>query len=57
VQRTSRPNAVTVGLTSGFFWSPEIELSFSRNVALESRSGDALTAGRDGVYFSFTKAF
>ena len=57
VQRTDSPNAVTIGLTSGFFWSSEIELSFSRNVALESRSGDGFTAGRDGVYFSFTKTF
>lgn len=57
VQRTDSPNAVTIGLTSGFFWSSEIELSFSRNVALESRSGDGFTQGRDGVYFSFTKTF
>ncbi len=57
VQRTDSPNAVTIGLTSGFFWSSEIELSFSHNVALESRSGDAFTPGRDGIYFSFTKAF
>ena len=57
VQRTDSPNAVTIGLTSGFFWSSEIELSFSRNVALERRSGDGFTPGRDGVYFSFTKTF
>jgi hypothetical protein len=57
VQRTDSPNALTVGLTSGFFWSSEIELSWSRNVALESRDGDGFTPGRDGVYFSFTKAF
>jgi hypothetical protein len=57
VQRTDHPNAVTLGLTSGFFWSSEIELSVSRNVALESRSGDGFTPGRDGVYFSFTKSF
>ncbi len=57
IQRTDSPNAVTIGLTSGFFWSSEIELSFSRNAALESRSGDGFTAGRDGVYVSFTKTF
>ena len=57
VQRTDSPNAVTIGLTSGFFWSSEIEFSFSHNVALESRSGDGLASGRDGVYFSFTKTF
>ncbi len=57
IQRTDSPNAVTVGLTSGFLWSSEIELSFSRNSALESRSGDRFTPGRDGVYFSFTKTF
>jgi hypothetical protein len=56
-QRTDSPNAVTLGLTSGFFWSSEIELSFSHNIALESRSGDGFASGRDGVYFSFTKAF
>jgi hypothetical protein len=57
VQRTDSPNAVTIGLTSGFLWSSEIELSFSRNVALESQSGDGFASGRDGVYFSFTKTF
>ena len=57
IPRTDSQNAVTVGLTSGFFWSSEIELSWSRNAALESRSGDGFTAGRDGVYVSFTKTF
>jgi hypothetical protein len=57
LQRTDSPNAVTIGLTSGFFWSSEIELSWSRNAALESRDGDGFTPGRDGVYFSFTKSF
>ncbi len=57
VQRTDSPNAVTIGLASGFFWSSEIELAWSRNAALESRNGDAFTAGRDGVYISFTKTF
>ena len=57
LQRTDNPNAVTIGLTSGFFCSSEIELSWSRNAALESRDGDGFTTGRDGVYFSFTKTF
>jgi hypothetical protein len=57
LQRTDSPNAVTIGLTSGFFWSSLIELSWSRNAALESRDGDGFTAGRDGVYFSLTKSF
>lgn len=57
LQRTDNPNAVTIGLTSGFFWSSEIELSWSRNATLESRDGDGFTPGRDGVYFSFTKTF
>jgi hypothetical protein len=57
LQRTDSPNAVTIGLSSGFFWSSMIELSWSRNAALESRAGDAFTPGRDGVYFSFTKTF
>jgi hypothetical protein len=57
LQRTDSPNAVTIGVSSGFFWSSMIELSWSRNAALESRDGDALTQGRDGVYFSFTKTF
>ena len=57
IPRTDSPNAVTLGLTSGFFWSSAIELSWSRNAALESRSGDGFTAGRDGVYVSFTKTF
>jgi hypothetical protein len=57
IPRTDSPNAVTIGLTSGFFWSSAIELSWSRNAALESRSGDAFTPGRDGVYVSFTKTF
>jgi hypothetical protein len=56
-QRTDSPNAVTIGLTSGFLWSSEIELSWSRNAALESRDGHGFTPGRDGVYFSFTKSF
>jgi hypothetical protein len=57
VQHTDSPSAVTIGLTSGFLWSSEIELLFSHNVALESRSGDGFASGRDGVYFSFTKTF
>jgi len=57
LQRTDSPNALTIGLTSGFFWSSAIELSWSRNAALESRDGDGFTPGRDGVYFSFTKTF
>lgn len=57
LQRTDSPNAVTIGLTSGFFWSSEIELSWSRNAALESRNGDRFTPGRDGVYVSLTKSF
>ncbi len=57
IQRTDSPNAVTIGLTSGFFWSSEIELSWSHNAALESRSGDRFTPGRDGVYVSLTKSF
>jgi hypothetical protein len=57
LQRTDSPNAVTIGVSSGFFWSSMIELSWSRNAALESRDGDAFTRGRDGVYFSFTKTF
>ncbi|MEO8056201.1 MAG: hypothetical protein ABI768_13665 [Acidobacteriota bacterium] len=57
LQRTDGPNAVTIGLTSGFFWSSELELSWSRSAALESRDGDGFTPGRDGVYFSFTKTF
>jgi hypothetical protein len=57
LQRTDGPNAVSIGLTSGFFWSSVIELSWSHNAALESRAGDGFTAGRDGVYVSFTKSF
>lgn len=57
IQRTDSPNALTIGLTSGFFWSSEIELSVSRNTALESRDGNGFTSGRDGVYVSFTKSF
>jgi hypothetical protein len=57
LQRTDSPNAITIGLTSGFFWSSEIELSWSHNVALESRNGDGFARGRDGVYVSFTKSF
>lgn len=57
LQRTDSPNAVTIGLSSGFFWSSMIELSWSRNAALESREGDGFTSGRDGVYFSFTRSF
>ena len=37
LQRTDSPNAVTIGLASGFFWSSMIELSWSHNAALESR--------------------
>ncbi len=57
LQRTDSPNAVTIGISSGFFWSSMLELSWSRNAALESRDGDVFTPGRDGVYFSFTKTF
>ena len=57
VQRTDSPNAVTIGLTSGFFWSSAIELSWSHNTSLESRNGEGFTSGRDGVYVSFTKTF
>jgi hypothetical protein len=57
IQRTDSPNAVTVGLTTGFLGSTEIELFWSRNAALESRSGGALSPGRDSVYVSITKSF
>jgi hypothetical protein len=50
-------NGVTVGLTSGFLWSSAIELFFSRNFGLESRQNDVWSAGRNAVYFSFTKEF
>lgn len=57
LQRTDSPNAITIGLSSGFFWSSMIELSWSRNASLESRDGDEFRPGRDGVYVSFTKSF
>ncbi len=57
VQRTDHPNAITVGLTTGFFWSTEIELYWSRNAALESREGERLVPGRDAVWISVTKSF
>jgi hypothetical protein len=46
-----------VGLTSGFVWSSTIELFFSRNFGLESRHDDVFSAGRNALYFSFTKEF
>ncbi len=57
VSRTDTLNGITVGLTSGFLWSSTIELFFSRNFGLESRQNDAGSAGRNAVYFSFTKEF
>jgi hypothetical protein len=57
VLRTDHPNAFTVGLTSGFFWSTVIELSWSRNAALERREGDSFASGRDALYLSVTKSF
>jgi hypothetical protein len=57
VNRTDWLDGVTVGLTSGFLWSSSIELFFSRNFDLESRQNDVWSAGRNALYFSFTKAF
>lgn len=57
VQRTDHPNAVTIGLTSGFLWSSEIELFWSHNATLERRTDTGFAPGRDAVYVSFTKSF
>lgn len=57
VQRTDSPNALTLGLTSGFFWSTEIELYWSRNAALERREDGGFARGRDAVFVSVTKSF
>ena len=56
-RRTEPMHSISGGLTSGFLWNSEIELTYAHNFGiLRPRSG-AVRSGGSGIVFLFTKEF
>jgi hypothetical protein len=50
-------NALSIGVTSGFFWRSQLELAYSYNFGILRQRGGVSKAGDDAILVHWSKSF